>query len=700
MSARTIDLRFRAKMREFEQEMGKMPGLTKREVRKVSREWVKSMKQTEQQARRSARKTQRHWGDATRGLTGLLGGLVPGFDLLSTGAERAFDAFDTGGSSAARLAAGLGALTVAGGIGAGFVALSRDVLATSTAINEMSQTTTLTTDTLSGLALALGNDGEALQRFDRALGGATKRIVDAARGTGEAKDFIADLGIELRGANDEFRSTDEVVGDYIDAVQKVPSSTQRAAAMTALFGSKGRELAAALGDTNLGEWVDLAREFGISAEKAARDTADWNTATGNFKIVLTSATESFLEAFGMGGTMADAMDSFSVGFDFMLTLAAESAKAGVRKITSHFRVLKEVMTQGRPSDEAMQEAILAMIGGGPSPMDIAFERSADLRKLIAARREAGRGTSGRDFGGAGPGGRSGPEGITVTNEQAGVFDPFETNVGDDLVAPFDLGDWSPTTVSDGEAGPFDLGDYDPNAWVHQADPAAYEALNERAEEAHQQELRRIEEIRTARLDLASTVTGAITDVLDTALAAQDAETKGGRKAIRALFVMRQLAALSEVGVNTAAAIMQGFAMFGPPPSPLGIAAASSASVAGAVQAGVIASQKPPTGHTGMVPAGALAQGSMQPDERLRTVLTGEGVISREGVDALGGPGALHDLNRGRAPTGRNEFVVNVVELDGEVMGETFGRTLDSASGRNRRRLRRAAGRAGHRARRM
>lgn len=62
---------------------------------------------------------------------------------------------------------------------------------------------------------------------------------------------------------------------------------------------------------------------------------------------------------------------------------------------------------------------------------------------------------------------------------------------------------------------------------------------------------------------------------------------------RALFPINQAVALSNVAMNTAASILKGFSMFGPPPSPLGIAAAGAASAAGALQTAAILTRQPP-----------------------------------------------------------------------------------------------------------
>jgi hypothetical protein len=73
---------------------------------------------------------------------------------------------------------------------------------------------------------------------------------------------------------------------------------------------------------------------------------------------------------------------------------------------------------------------------------------------------------------------------------------------------------------------------------------------------------------------------------------------------------KKAAALIDIGINTAAAIIKGIAEFGPPPSPLGIAAIANAAILGLAQSaavaafkdGVIDLQGPGTGTSDSIPA--------------------------------------------------------------------------------------------------
>ena len=65
------------------------------------------------------------------------------------------------------------------------------------------------------------------------------------------------------------------------------------------------------------------------------------------------------------------------------------------------------------------------------------------------------------------------------------------------------------------------------------------------------------------------------------------------------FNRRKALTLVDIAINTASAIVQAIAKFGPPPSPLGIAGISIASAIGLIQAGIVASSKPPAFFEGV-----------------------------------------------------------------------------------------------------
>lgn len=111
--------------------------------------------------------------------------------------------------------------------------------------------------------------------------------------------------------------------------------------------------------------------------------------------------------------------------------------------------------------------------------------------------------------------------------------------------------------------------------------------------------------------------------------------------VRALFEMNKVAAIGEIGFNTAKAITAAQA-YPPPFNGLMIA---SAIAAGAAQGAVVMSQQPPQFH----------MGGMTPDESIAVVKAGEAVLDRATVDRLGGEPGVNRLQNGQG--GSPEVIV-------------------------------------------
>ena len=68
----------------------------------------------------------------------------------------------------------------------------------------------------------------ALQRF-------TCRTAEAAQGTGEAKDALAQMGIALRDQSGNLRSSEDLLADVADAFAKIEDPAERVRLAFKLF---------------------------------------------------------------------------------------------------------------------------------------------------------------------------------------------------------------------------------------------------------------------------------------------------------------------------------------------------------------------------------------------------------------------------------------------------------------------------------
>ena len=72
----------------------------------------------------------------------------------------------------------------------------------------------------------------ALQRF-------TRRAAEAAQGTGEAKDALAQMGIALRDQSGNLRRSEDLLGDVADVFARIEDPAKRVRLAFKLFNSEG-----------------------------------------------------------------------------------------------------------------------------------------------------------------------------------------------------------------------------------------------------------------------------------------------------------------------------------------------------------------------------------------------------------------------------------------------------------------------------
>ena len=98
----------------------------------------------------------------------------------------------------------------------------------------------------------------ALQRF-------TRRAAEAAQGTGEAKDALAQMGIALRDQSGNLRRSEDLLADVADAFARIQDPAERVRLAFKLFDSEGVALVNLLrgGSGALEEMRERARDLGI-----------------------------------------------------------------------------------------------------------------------------------------------------------------------------------------------------------------------------------------------------------------------------------------------------------------------------------------------------------------------------------------------------------------------------------------------------
>lgn len=149
------------------------------------------------------------------------------------------------------------------------------------------------------------------------------------------------------------------------------------------------------------------------------------------------------------------------------------------------------------------------------------------------------------------------------------------------------------------------------------------------------DLKRIEERKKQELEFANLMISSTTDVFRFGLQLAEETGNKNKDLINVLFRANQAAAIADIIMSTAQALAAAPAQYGP----LAPAAIPAIVAGGAVQLGVVASQKPPLHMGGIVQP-------LAPDEQSRTLLTGEAVLDRATTRRLGENG-INKLQNGK-----------------------------------------------------
>ena len=161
--------------------------------------------------------------------------------------------------------------------------------------------------------------------------------------------------------------------------------------------------------------------------------------------------------------------------------------------------------------------------------------------------------------------------------------------------------------------------------------AALEQLREQQQKAHNARQKELESEKVQQIQAAQTISGAFDQFAKSNLEFLQSTGQATQEQLEKAFKMQQVAGIAQATINGAVAATKALADLGPVAGAIAAGAISAATVA---QIAVISSQKPPTSHMG---------GVLQPDEQVRTVLTGEAVLDRATVNRIGGESGVRSL---------------------------------------------------------
>ncbi len=161
------------------------------------------------------------------------------------------------------------AIRVAGILIAGRVAKGIAGIVTETAkladeVEKVADKLGVGTSALQEFRFAAQLTGVAQRTADLALQRFTRRAAEAAKGTGEAKDALKELGVRLRDSNGRLRSTSDLLGDAAEGLKNAKTQGDRLRLSFKLFDSEGAALVNTLkgGRDEFNRMAEEARSLG------------------------------------------------------------------------------------------------------------------------------------------------------------------------------------------------------------------------------------------------------------------------------------------------------------------------------------------------------------------------------------------------------------------------------------------------------
>jgi lambda family phage tail tape measure protein len=182
----------------------------------------------------------------------------------------------------------------------GLTALVDRSISAANAIGKTADTIGVGVEALQELRFAAKASGVEQQTLDMALQRFTRRAAEAAQGTGEAKDALAQMGIALRDQSGNLRQSEDLLADVADAFARVGDPAERVRLAFKLFDSEGVALVNLLrgGSDALEEMRERARDLGIVLdEHLVRDAERARTELDTLSQVISAdLTRAALEA--------------------------------------------------------------------------------------------------------------------------------------------------------------------------------------------------------------------------------------------------------------------------------------------------------------------------------------------------------------------------------------------------------------------
>lgn len=198
-----------------------------------------------------------------------------------------------------RAAATIAGIFVAGRIVRGFSRIITETVAAADSVAKTSQKLGVGAQALQEYQFAAQLAGVKVRTFNMGLQRFARRTAEAAKGTGEAKDALKEMGIQLKDNQGRLRPADDLLLDVADSISKVSDEGEKVRLAFKLFDSEGVSLINMLhgGSEGLKKMRAEARETGgifsdeflAASVEMTNQLARLEKSTLGLKVMLTTA---------------------------------------------------------------------------------------------------------------------------------------------------------------------------------------------------------------------------------------------------------------------------------------------------------------------------------------------------------------------------------------------------------------------------
>ena len=227
------------------------------------------------------------------------------------------------------LGVALAGVTTVGGL----AALVDRSLSAADAIGKTADKIGVGVEALQELRFAAKASGVEQQTLDMALQRFTRRAAEAAQGTGEAKDALAQMGIALRDQSGNLRQSEDLLDDVAEAFARIEDPAERVRLAFKLFDSEGVALVNLLrgGSDALDEMRERARDLGIVLdEHLVRDAERARTELDSLANLTRAALEAAPVIADLSGWLAEVAGNAGIAWERLFDAPEEKSLRTLR----------------------------------------------------------------------------------------------------------------------------------------------------------------------------------------------------------------------------------------------------------------------------------------------------------------------------------------------------------------------------------